>query len=297
MKEKELNAPDRGRVRRKILSVLVALAGLILMLYPWISNRLYENAAESTVSAYDAAVDFSASESMEMYRQEAQIYNERLLRSDIVLTDPFTCRSSVAADTDLDYASVLDVDGTGVMCFVEIPVIDVYLPVYHGTSAEMLEKGAGHVEGTALPIGTEGARPVIAAHTGVNTAKMFSDLTLMEDGDLFFIHVLDETLAYRVMEIRVVEPDDVSGVCPVEGEDLVTLMTCTPYGINSHRLLVTGERTEYTEDVRKEALSQNTGQSSEWMKAYRRALLAGLGVLAVVFLAAAIRRMREMHRY
>lgn len=268
---------------RKIFAVLAVAAGLLLTLYPWASNWLYEHTAGSTAGGYEAAVGSSSTDELEIYREGAAAYNERLLASEVVLADPFTYQY-ISDKADISYEDVLDVDGSGIMCFVEIPKIDVYLPVYHGTSSIVLSKGAGHVEGTALPIGTEGGRPVISAHTGVNTAKMFSDLVDMTEGDLFFIHVLDETLAYRVIDTEVIKPDDVSSVTPQEGRDLVTLMTCTPYGVNSHRLIVTGERTEYTVDLQAEADGQEMDSATEWMKAYREALFiafAAIGSIAV----------------
>ncbi len=266
---------------KKVFAVLVVAAGLILTLYPWVSNRLFEHATESTAGGYEAVVDSSSAEELAVYRAEAEAYNTKLLASEVALTDPFT-EKYLAAEYDVEYEDVLDTDGSGIMCFIEIPKINVYLPVYHGTSSDVLSKGAGHVEGTALPIGTAGGRPIISAHTGINSAKMFSDLVDMEEGDLFFIHVLDEILAYRVFDIQVIEPDDVSSVTAQEDLDLMTLMTCTPYGVNSHRLIVTGERTEYTEDLQAEADRQESDSSSAWMKAYREALIIALSAIGCI---------------
>lgn len=198
------------------------------------------------------------------------------------MTDPFELVDA-GGKNDISYESTLDLDGSGLMCFVEIPKVDVYLPVYHGTSAEVLGKGAGHLEGSALPVGGIGNRPVISAHTGVNASKMFSDLTELEKGDLFFIHVLDEVLAYRVCEIQVILPEDTNSLVAENGRDLVSLLTCTPYGVNTHRLVVTGERTEYSEPVLAEAQEErkDTGES-QWMQAYKKALLiSAVSILAV----------------
>ncbi|MCD8110409.1 MAG: class C sortase [Clostridiales bacterium] len=285
----------RGKLT-KCLAVLVLAAGLALMLYPWISNWVYEHAAESTASAYSTAVDSCSTGELEDEWAAARAYNEQLLAANVVLTDPFSYED-IGEEEDTDYDSVLNVDGSGVMCFIEIPKIDVYLPVYHGTSESALEKGAGHVEGTALPIGTEGGRPVISAHTGVNTAKMFSDLTDLAEGDLFFIHVLDETLAYRVVETQVIEPDDVSSISAQEGRDLVSLLTCTPYGVNTHRLVVTCERTDYTEEVQEEADAQEMDTGSAWMEAYKKALATALAIVGVLALTAwLIGRIRRKKR-
>lgn len=267
----------------KYLAAAVLIMGVVLTFYPWISNGIYERTAESAAAAYSAAADAVPDEETERTWKAAEAYNDRLLASEVTLSDPFTYESAGAGD--VNYDTVLNMDGSGIMCFVEIPKISVYLPVYHGTSREILQKGAGHVEGTALPIGTEGGRPIISAHAGMSSAKMFTDLSCMEEGDLFFIHVLDETLAYRVVEILVIEPDDIPAAAAREGRDLVSLMTCTPYGVNSHRLVVTGERTEYTDGLRREADAQSADAGSEWMRAYRNAVITALAVIAGILTA------------
>lgn len=264
---------------KKIIALIIILIGMGMAFYPWISNWMFNHRTESMVEAYTASVEDDPSIDVEAILAEAQSYNQALLSGSVVLTDPFSYENT-ESDSGADYNSVLNLDGSGLMCFIEIPKIDVYLPVYHGTSFEVLEKGAGHVEDTALPIGTTGGRPVISAHTGLNTAKMFSDLTDMKEGDLFFIHILNETLAYRVVGTEVIEPDDISSLSAEEGRDLVTLLTCTPYGVNSHRLLVTGERTEYTDEIRAEADALEMDSGSEWMKAYRQAILAAFCIIA-----------------
>lgn len=262
---------------RKAAAVLIVAAGACLMFYPWFSNWLYSHGVDSTVESYEKEVSGTDPEKWDAVLEEARRYNNLLALSDTALTDPFV----FAEASDITYGSVLSLDVSGLMCFVEIPKIDVYLPVYHGTSEDTLLKGAGHLEGTSVPVGGEGTHAVLAAHTGINSSKMFTDLTEMEEGDLFFIHVLDDTLAYRVCDIQVILPEKTESLRIEDGRDLVTLLTCTPYGVNSHRLTVTGERTEYTEEVQAEAGSEETDTGSQWMKAYRRALLAGLVAVAV----------------
>ena len=280
--EKGKEKSGMGKKKQKILAILLVCIGITCMLYPWFSNWMYSNSIDSKVEVYEQQTENTNQTELEDILQKAKLYNQKLAQSRVALTDPFELVDA-GGENDISYESTLDLDGSGLMCFIEIPKVDVYLPVYHGTSAEVLRKGAGHLEGSALPVGGMGNRPVISAHTGVNASKMFSDLTEMEDGDLFFIHVLDEVLAYRVCEIQVILPEDTSSLVAENGRDLVSLLTCTPYGVNTHRLVVTGERTEYSELVLAEAQEErkDTGES-QWMQAYKKALLISVfSVLAI----------------
>lgn len=276
-------APKRAKVVRvkAIASVLCILAGACLLLYPWVSEYLYKNRADSVINVHRSQVEEMDNSKKQEMLEQAYLYNEQVSQSQVRLTDPFT------ADTDLgdgmDYYSVLAVDDTGYIGSVEIPCISVDLPIYHGTSADVLERGVGHLEGSSLPVGGEGTHAVLSGHTGLNSKKLFTDLVDMEEGDLFFIHILDDTLAYEVTEISVVEPADTSSLTIRPDEDLVTLVTCTPYGVNSHRLLVTGTRTEYTEQIYEDALDTDTGTTqSMWMRSYKQAVLIGLVLVAAI---------------
>lgn len=259
------------------MAVIIMVVGVGLMGYPWISNWLYDHSVDSTVDIYEKKIDGADSGRLSALWKEAKDYNDNLSHASVALTDPFV-ETKTAAE-DLVYTEVLDVDGKGLMCFVDIPKIDVYLPVFHGTAPDVLEKGVGHLEGSSLPVGGSGTHAVLSAHTGINSSKLFSDLTEMEEGDLFFIHVLDQTLAYRVYSISVIEPEDTSLLKIETGRDLVSLITCTPYGVNSHRLVVTGECTEYSEDLREEAEKEEPLEDSQWMRAYKKAILAGMGIV------------------
>lgn len=266
------------RIIKKIAPVVIMAIGLALVLYPWISEYLYEYGVQSLVESYESDnSDMDNSEKEEQLRL-AQEYNEALLMANIKLTDPFSLEDQ--AGGEYNYDSILNYNKNGVMGFIDIPKIDVYLPIYHGTSNEVLEKGIGHLENTSFPIGGESTHAVISGHTGLNSAKMFTDLTSMELDDQFYIDILGDTLAYKVINIEVVEPDDVSSLSIQDGKDLVTLVTCTPYGINSHRLLVTGERTEYIKD---EHDAYKVSGDTEWMKSYERAILIGLALVIVLF--------------
>lgn len=281
----------KGRYK-KCMAVIIMMVGVGLMGYPWISNWLYDHSVDSTVSVYQEKIDGAGSERLPALWKEAQDYNSSLSHASVALTDPFVETQERAED--LAYAEVLDVDGKGLMCFVDIPKIDVYLPVFHGTSPDVLEKGVGHLEGSSLPVGGSGTHAVLSAHTGINSSKLFSDLTEMEEGDLFFIHVLDQTLAYRVNSISVIEPEDTSLLKIETGRDLVSLITCTPYGVNSHRLVVTGEHTEYSEDLREEAEKEEPSEDSQWMRAYKKAILLGMGIVGgLAVMAEGIRVVRS----
>lgn len=269
------------RYLRRGAAALAILFGLGLMFYPWVSNYVFEHRVDSTVESYQKEVDESDDAAIEEIFLRAQNYNRALVRAKVTLTDPFEMEDE--SRSDLVYDDMLSVDPAGIMCFVEIPCIDVHLPVYHGTSTEVLEKGAGHIEGSSLPVGGLGNHAVLSAHTGINSARMFTDLTDLVEGDLFFLQVCGRQLAYRVCRILVVDPGDVGQLMPEADRDLVSLLTCTPYGVNTHRLIVTGERTDYTEELRQEAEGENES-GSQWMECYLRALTMGLLLTAAGFL-------------
>ena len=256
------------------LPVIDIFLGLILLLYPWISEYIYHRQTASLIETFAAEMNQVDTTEKDLQLAAAQQYNENLLRSVTTLTDPF--QSTTAFDSWSDYSSILSFDAFGLMGTIEIPSIDVNLPIYHGTTAEILAKGIGHLEGSSFPIGGISTHAVLSGHTGLTSKKLFTDLTELQKDDLFFIHVLGDTLAYRVCSINVVEPSDSSLLQIQQGRDLVTLITCTPYGVNSHRLLVTGERTDYVAEQYQEALLQSVSADSQWMQPYRKAILIGL---------------------
>ena len=188
----------------------------------------------------------------------------------------------------LGYDSLLNVNGDGIMGYVRIPSINVALPIYHGVEGETLEKGAGHLPGSSLPVGGDTSHAVIAAHSGLASQRMFTDLEQVQMGDTFYIAVLGETLAYEVDQILVVEPDDTSALGRVEGQDYVTLITCTPYGVNSHRLLVRGKRVPYTPVQEETIEAEVTVEPSTWRRQYIKGLVLGVCTLIVGSIAAFI---------
>ncbi|MCD7715087.1 MAG: class C sortase [Lachnospiraceae bacterium] len=248
---------------------------------------MFENRQVSIINLYHTAIQDADTETIRELLAEAAEYNESILQDHIRLQDPFTKETGGYNETD--YYEMLNVDGTEVMAYISIPCIDVYLPVYHGTSETVLETGIGHLEGSSLPIGGESTHAVLTGHTGLSGAKLFTDLMLLEAGDIFIITIPGGKLAYEVDQIKVAEPEDTSDLAIVEGKDYVTLLTCTPYGINTHRLLVRGHRTEYKEEMEEGTAAENKTDSSEWMRQYRRSACFSLILIAAAFLAMSVR--------
>lgn len=232
----------------KLFVIIIFLAGLSLLLYPLVANQWNNHRQKQLISNYESSIeDQTAAGSIdyEAAMAQAQAYNDALLPS--ILPDSFAV--AAASEEDATYESCLNLTGDGMMGIVEIPKIAIKLPIYHGTSDEVLQKAAGHLEGSSLPIGGESTHAVISAHRGLPSASLFTDLDQMEIGDHFLIHVLDETLCYEVDDVSVVEPEDTAKLAVQDGEDLVTLLTCTPYGVNTQRLLVQGHRVPYEEQA------------------------------------------------
>jgi len=276
-------------MRRKIPIILIFLlfaVGVIILLYPLISEWHNSRAQTTVIENYNHAAAGLSETEYENLREAAREYNEGLLGS-VVLTDPFD--ASAAKMASEEYESLLNISGDSVMGTIRIPKINVTLPIYHGTANETLEKGAGHLENTSLPIGGTGTHAVLSAHSGLPTAALFTDLEKLAEGDLFFLDVLDETLAYRVDQVKVVEPEDTSDLLIDTNADYVTLVTCTPYGINSHRLLVRGVRTEYEETLEQEAQTEQT-PGSPWNKPYTAAGIILLLLLALYTIVRLLKR-------
>ncbi len=271
-----------GKIRQAGMVVLIGL-GVILMGYPWFSNWLYQHHVASSANVYEQYAAESGTSEITKQLETARRYNQELINSRVMLTEPYC---DISLPEDILYGDVLDPTKNGIMCFVEIPKINVSLPVYHGTSEEVLKKGVGHMEGSALPIGGVGNRPFLLAHTGMNTSRMFSDLTGLSEGDLFYIRVLNLCLTYRVCEIQTLLPEEADELYPDEERDLMTLVTCTPYGVNSHRLIVTGERISDAEVEKVDVPIQTADwNGSAWMRAYLKAILLGSAMMVGVIVA------------
>ena len=233
----------------KIVIILIFLAGLSLLLYPFVANQWNNHRQKQLISNYESVVaDKEAAGNIDYAAEmkKAEAYNDALLPS--ILPDSFAV-ADASTETDSSYEDSLNIAGDGMMGIVEIPKIAIKLPIYHGTGDEVLQKAAGHLEGSSLPIGGESTHAVISAHRGLPSASLFTDLDQLEIGDHFLIHVLDETLCYEVDQILVVDPEDTSALAVEDGEDLMTLLTCTPYGVNTQRLMVRGHRVPYEEQT------------------------------------------------
>ena len=257
-------------MKRWLLAAACGVVALGLLLYPLVGELLSEKYHSDVETSYTAAIEDTDDAELTAQREAAEQYNAMLSGA--------TITEGGASAPPLPYAEQLTVGG--VMAYVDIPKINVYLPAQHGTGAETLEKFVGHVVGTSLPVGGENTHAVLSAHSGMASSKLFSDIDQLEKGDTFYIHVLGEVLAYEVDNISTVLPTDTSLLQIEEGKDLVTLVTCTPFGINTHRLLVRGHRVPYTPE--QASAAEEKPVASSWMQHYLTGLVIGLGAVAMV---------------
>ena len=266
---------------------LLFLIGLSILLYPMISDAWNKHRDNLLISKYSSSVSSEDnSEKIDSMWKAAEEYNEQIKQESV--PDAFSVRDG---ETDSTYESLLNLNGDGMMGYVEIPVIDVQIPIYHYTTDESLEKGAGHLFGSSLPVGGESTHAILSAHRGLPSAALFTDLDKLKEGDHFLLHILDDTLCYEVDRIEVVEPEQTDSLAVEEGEDLVTLLTCTPYGVNSHRLLVRGHRVPYNPEEIQEKETGNTPFS--FHTNYLLWVLVGLGITGI-FILILYRRERKL---
>ena len=252
MKDKEkLSSSQKKTVKRKkkkkndafstIFLVLIFVVGLSLLLYPTISdywNSLHQSKA---IATYSESVSKLQEDEYKELLEKAQWFNDYLRKN---------CSGGTLSEEELEmYKGILDVSGTGIMGYIDIPSIDVSLPIYHTVDEDVLQIAVGHIEWSSLPIGGESTHSVLSGHRGLPSAKLFSNLDKLTEGDEFMLHILNETLTYRVDQILIVEPKDVKSLTISPGKDLCTLVTCTPYGVNSHRMLVRGYRVETVKET------------------------------------------------
>ena len=258
-------------MKRWILAAVCGAVALGLMLYPLVGELLSEKYHSDIETAYTAAIEDTDKTELTAQRQAAEQYNAMLSGA--------TITEGGASAPPLPYAEQLTVGGA--MCYIDIPKINVYLPVQHGTGADTLECAVGHVVGTSLPVGGSSTHAVLSAHSGMASSKLFSDSGQLAEGDTFYIRVLGDTLAYKVDAINTVLPTDTSLLQIEDGKDQVTLVTCTPFGVNTHRLLVRGHRVPYVPEREAEATETQKATSS-WTQHYLTGLGVGLGAVAVV---------------
>lgn len=275
-----------------ILIVVVFIAGIAVFLYPTISNYLYEKNSSRAILNHAENMAKLDPEIIAAEKEAVIRYNKSLFKNAVVLTDPFDPDAYPITDGEYDELLALD----DVMAYIEIPAIDVYLPIYHGTSEEVLLIGVGHLENTSLPAGGESTHAVLSAHCGLPSARLFTDLNLLKEGNIFRIHVLDETITYQVYGIDIVNPDDSSSLFIKEGEDIVTLITCTPYGKNTHRLLVHGKR--ITEKEEEELINEpKIEKKMTWEDYTKIAAIAITAIFILLLIGSAIKAMirRKKH--
>ena len=258
-------------MKRWLLAAACCAVALGLLLYPLVGELLSEKYHSDVETSYTAAIADTDDAELTAQRQAAQQYNAMLANA--------TISEGGASAPPLAYAEQLTVGG--VMAYIEIPKINVYLPVQHGTRAETLERAVGHVVGTSLPVGGNSTHAVLSAHSGMASSKLFSDIDQLTEGNTFYVHVLGDTLAYEVDSINIVLPTDTSLLQIEDGKDLVTLVTCTPFGVNTHRLLVRGHRVPYTPE-RESAAAAEKPVASSWTQHYLTGLGIGLGAVAMV---------------
>ena len=258
-------------MKRWLLAAACGAVALGLLLYPLIGELVSEKYHSDVETTYTAVIADTDDAELTAQRQAAQQYNAMLSGA--------TITEGGADAPPLAYARQLTVGG--VMAYVDIPKISVYLPVQHGTEADTLEKSVGHVVGTSLPVGGSSTHAVLSAHSGLASSKLFSDIDQLAEDDMFYIHVLGEMLAYKVDAIHTVLPTDTRLLQIEDGKDYVTLVTCTPFGVNTHRLLVRGHRVPYTPEQETTVVEEKPAASS-WTQHYLTGLAVGLGAVAVV---------------
>ena len=237
-KKRPLTAEEKRRKKRSALGtwllVLIMLIGLGIMAYPTVSDWWNSFHASRAIASYSNAVENVDKEKLDEMIQAAHEYNEKLLKK----PNPYTM-----TDEDMaEYNSLLDLSGTGIIGYITIKSIGVYIPIYHGVEESVLQIAIGHIEWTSLPVGGESTHAVVSGHRGLPSAKLFTDLDQLREGDTFSITVLGNVMDYEVDQILTVDPTDVSSISIEDGEDLCTIVTCTPYGLNTQRLLVRGHR-------------------------------------------------------
>ena len=268
-----------------VLGILAFLLALLITLYPVISNYVNERYASEIHTAYEEIIQQADNSDLLEAKKQAIAYNEAITPG----TAGEAYSQAALTDASRDYESQLNIAGDGTMGYVEIPKISVNLPIYHGTGNDSLERGVGHLLGSSLPVGGESTHAILTGHSGMATQKMFTDLEQLAVGDVFYLHILDETLAYQVDSIKTVLPYDTSLLGITSGRDYCTLVTCTPYGVNTHRLLVRGTRIAYEEaEVIVEETAQEEQPQSRWEERYLLGLLLGVLAVLILFLAAVI---------
>ena len=273
----------RCKNKAPLLLGLGCVLAMGMIFYPMASNWLSGQTRSKVITEYKAAVEVLDNQDTHVALELARDYNRELLEQSCSVPG-FSVSGAPTPDEAI--LTALDPTGGGMLATLEIPAINVILPVYYGTQSTTLTAGVGVVEGSSLPVGGKGSHAVLAGHSGLASSRLLSDLDQLTQGDVFFLRVLDETLAYEVDQVSVVLPDDVSQIGIDPNGDYVTLLTCTPYGVNSHRLLVRGARTELAEEDSATSDAEQISHESSWWGEYRTAILIGVGIYLAILTVA-----------
>jgi len=271
-------------MKRKIITIIaiaVMISGCVLLGYPVVSNMLFQERQKELSEYYDSKVNESSKEEINSMLLDCEKYNRDLLDVKVQLTDPFD-EDKLGLD-EHPYVDLLNPAGDGSMGTIEIPSINCMLVIYHGTEEDVLKKGVGHLQGSSLPVGGVGTHAILSGHTGTADKQLFTDLDQVQIGEVFYIHVMNEVLAYKVDNISVVLPTDTEALYIDRNKDYVTLVTCTPYGVNSHRLLVRGVRIPY-EEAKSISDATTKGAESTWKNQYIKAIFIGIGLSIVIII-------------
>ena len=283
----------KRRYFRIVIAGIIFILALLLTLYPVISN-IYNQRHQSLIhTAYEEVLQQADTQDLERIRDLAIAYNEAIVPG----TAEEAYSQAALLEASVDYESQLDPSGNGIMGYIEIPKISVNLPIYHGTNTDTLERGTGHLLGSSLPVGGTSTHTIITGHSGLATQKMFTDLEQLQEGDVFYIHVLGEVLAYQVFHWEAVLPHDTSRLGITQGEDNCTLVTCYPTGVNTHRLLVQGKRIPYEEaEIIEEVVQLEVEPESRWEDQYMMGIWLGILGLLVAALGYVLYRIYRNHR-
>lgn len=270
-------------MRRKgtVFAYLVLCVGIVLLCYPTISSLINAHTQSRAIAGYSHAIETMPEDNTRLLYEQAVAYNKTLVDNDRRFTPD--------AEETVAYYNLLDVTGTGIMSYIEIPSIDVRLPVYHGTDDSVLQAGAGHMIGSSLPVGGPNTHCVVSGHSGLVSSRLLTDLEDVEEGDTFSVHTLGNVLTYQVNQIKIVLPDELDDLEIADGKDYFTLVTCTPYGVNSHRLLVRGERIETPEYASVE--TNDVGHDT--VPGIIIVAIAAVGISAIILIVAIIKRKKR----
>lgn len=277
-------------IKRKTVTIVAAvilfLLALVMTLYPVISNYVNQKYASEIHTAYQEVIQQTDDAQLQKEKELAIAYNNAITPG--TAAEASYSREALLA-ASVEYDSLLNITGEGTMGYVVIPKINVNLPIYHGTGNDSLDRGVGHLLGSSLPVGGESSHAILTGHSGMATQKMFTDLEQLNTGDVFYLQILNETLAYQVIEINTVLPYDTSLLGIAHGEDYCTLVTCTPYGVNTHRLLVRGSRIPYeeAEEIVEESVAEEPAEST-WETEYVKGIVVGIIVVVALILFIAI---------